>query len=97
MTGQAAICSLPTYRLDANGNRVALASNGGTESYTLDALNRLTNATYPNGDTAAYSYDGNGNCLSQTFNGVTTNYSYDDADNYSLTVRPPMAMTPTVI
>lgn len=67
------------YTLDANGNRVAMASNGGTENYTLDALNRLTNATYPNGDTAAYSYDANGNRLSQTFNGVTTNYSYDDA------------------
>ena len=67
------------YTLDANGNRVAMASNAGTESYTLDALNRLTNATYPNGDTAAYSYDANGNRLSQTFNSVTTNYSYDDA------------------
>jgi RHS repeat-associated protein len=67
------------YTLDANGNRTTMASNAGTESYTLDVLNRLTNATYPNGDTAAYSYDANGNRLSQPFNGVTTNYSYDDA------------------
>jgi RHS repeat-associated protein len=67
------------YTLDANGNRTAMASNGGTETYTLDALNRLTNASYPNGDTAAYSYDANGNRLSQTFNGVSTNYTYDDA------------------
>jgi hypothetical protein len=34
------------YTLDANGNRTAMASNAGTESYTLDALNRLT--TSPN-------------------------------------------------
>jgi len=67
------------YTLDQNGNRVAMASNAGTDSYTLDALNRLTNATYPNGDTAAYSYDANGNRLSQTFNGAVTTYSYDDA------------------
>lgn len=67
------------YTLDANGNRAAMASNAGTESYTLDVLNRLTNVSYPNGDTAAYSYDPNGNRLSQTFNGVATNYSYDNA------------------
>ncbi len=60
-----------------------MASNTGTENYTLDALGapwaQLTNVSYPNGDTAAYSYDANGNRLTQTFNGVTTNYSYDDA------------------
>ena len=67
------------YTLDANGNRTAVTSNSGNESYTLDALNRLTNVSYPNGDAAAYSYDANGNRLTQTFNGVTTNYSYDDA------------------
>ena len=71
------------YTLDPNGNRVAVASNAGSESYTLDLLNRLTNVTYPNGDTAAYSYDANAGArwarLSQTLNGVTTNYSYDDA------------------
>lgn len=67
------------YTFDGNNNRTSATTSSGTESYTLDALNRLTNVSYPNGDTAAYSYDANGNRLTQTFNGVITNYSYDDA------------------
>ncbi len=43
------------YTLDANGNRTAVASAAGTESYTLDVLNRLTGVSYPNGDAAAYT------------------------------------------
>jgi YD repeat-containing protein len=56
------------YTVDPNGNRIAMESNGGLESYTLDALNRLTNVSYPNGDTAAYSYDANSNRLTATAN-----------------------------
>ncbi len=68
-----------SYTLDPNGNRIAVAMPGGTENYTLDALNRLTNVTYANGDSAGYTYDALGNRLSETFNGTTTNYTYDDA------------------
>ncbi len=68
-----------SYTLDPNGNRIAVAMPGGTESYTLDPLNRLTGVTYANGDSAGYSYDALGNQLSETFNGTTTSYSYDDA------------------
>lgn len=69
------------YTLDDAGNRTAVAMAGGTESYTLDAVNRLTNVTYANSDTAAYTYDANGNRLTETINGVQTHaYSYDDAD-----------------
>src|SRR5260370_19259338 len=67
------------YTLDANGNRTAVASAAGTESYTLDVLNRLTGASYPNGDAAAYTYDAAGNRLSSTLNGATTSYTYDSA------------------
>ncbi|MGI8551874.1 MAG: RHS repeat-associated core domain-containing protein, partial [Dehalococcoidia bacterium] len=69
-----------SYTLDAAGNRPAVASEGGSETYTLDAANRLTNATYPQGDTASYSYDGNGNMLTKKVGSTTTTYSYDDAD-----------------
>jgi len=68
-----------SYSYDAAGNRTAVVTPAGTESYTLDALNRLTGVTYPNGDTASYSYDPAGNRLSRTANGVTTSYSYDAA------------------
>ena len=75
------------YTLDQNAGapwaRTAVTSNAGTESYTLDVPGapwaRLTQASYPNGDTVAYSYDANGNRLLQVTNGVTTTYSYDDA------------------
>ncbi|MGI8553119.1 MAG: RHS repeat-associated core domain-containing protein, partial [Dehalococcoidia bacterium] len=69
-----------SYTLDAAGNRTAVASEGGNESYTLDGLNRLTAVTYPQGDTASYSYDASGNRLTKTAGSTTTTYSYDDAD-----------------
>lgn len=67
------------YTLDANGNRTSMTSGAGTESYTLDTLNRITKATYPNGDTVTYTYDSAGNRTSETINGVTANYAYNSA------------------
>jgi RHS repeat-associated protein len=66
-----------SYTLDANGNRASVTSGAGTESYVLDALNRVTSANYPNGDKSTYSYDAAGNRTSQTVNGATTSYTYD--------------------
>ena len=51
------------YTLDANGNRTAVNSNAGNESYTLDELSRLTQVLYGNGESASLSYDANGNRL----------------------------------
>jgi RHS repeat-associated protein/uncharacterized repeat protein (TIGR01451 family) len=67
------------YTLDAAGNRTSVSSAAGTESYTLDPLNRLTQVAYPNGDKVSYTYDAAGNRLTQVVNGVTTNYSYNAA------------------
>ncbi|OGO09483.1 MAG: hypothetical protein A2Y61_07925 [Chloroflexi bacterium RBG_13_60_13] len=69
-----------SYTLDAKGNRTEVTSEGGTETYTLDDLNRITNAVYPNDDTVSYTYDASGNRLTETVNGVTTYYTYDGAD-----------------
>lgn len=68
-----------TYTYDNAGNRTSVVSSAGTESYTLDALNRLTGVTYPNGDVVSYSYDAAGNRLTQTVNGVPRIYTYDAA------------------
>jgi RHS repeat-associated protein/uncharacterized repeat protein (TIGR01451 family) len=68
-----------SYTLDADGNRTAVTSSSGTESYTLDALNRITQASYPNGDKLSFTYDSAGNRTSQIVNGVTTNSGYDTA------------------
>ena len=56
-----------------------LRSNG-TESYTYDALDRLTFAAYPGGGSATYAYDANGNRTSVTSGGSVTNYQVDAAD-----------------
>jgi RHS repeat-associated protein len=51
-----------------------------TINYTYDALNRLTQAAYSDGDTVSYAYDPMGNRTSMTVNGTTTTYTYDAAD-----------------
>ncbi|MGH1506259.1 MAG: RHS repeat-associated core domain-containing protein [Acidimicrobiales bacterium] len=66
------------YTLDANGNRVAVDTVDGTESYTLDALNRLTNATYADGTSEVFGYDAAGNRTSHTDrDGDTVTYNLD--------------------
>jgi len=45
------------YELDANGNRVSMSDDRGTESYAYDNLNRLTQVTYADGEVVTYSYD----------------------------------------
>jgi RHS repeat-associated protein len=67
------------YTYDPTGNRTGVASAAGSESYTFDALDRLTRASYPNGDLAAYGYDAAGNRTSSTFNGATTTATFDAA------------------
>ena len=67
-----------TYSLDGNGNRVGVTSNAGTESYTLDGLNRITSATYPGAQSEAFAYDPAGNRTSHTaIDGTTTGYTVD--------------------
>jgi len=77
-----------SYSLDADGNRTSKTTPAGTESYLLDALNRLTSATPP-GDTATiYSYEAVGNRLTLSHAGGTTSYAHDSADRLT-SVSPP--------
>src|SRR5207248_2272301 len=76
------------YTLDAAGNRTAKQTPAGTESYVQDALNRLTQVTYPDSTTTGYTYDAVGNRASMTTAAGTTSYAYDAADRLTA-VTPP--------
>ena len=69
-----------SYAYDDAGNRISVLTAAGTESYTFDLLNRLTEVDYPNGDVVTYTHDANGNRLTQTVNGTTRTSTYDAAD-----------------
>ena len=67
-----------SYMLDPNGNRTAAMSNAGTETYTLDVLNRLTNVTYPGALSETFVYDAAGNRTSHTkTDGTTVGFTVD--------------------
>jgi len=78
------ILSSFSYTYDSNGNCTSVTTSTGTIQYQYDALNRLSQESYPNGKIINYNYDAVGNCLSRmvTINGnsTTTNYNYDEAD-----------------
>lgn len=67
------------YAYDDVGNRTSVTTGAGTESYTYDDLNRLTQVSYPGGPNVSYTYDAAGNRTSQTRGMTTTNYTYDEA------------------
>ena len=68
-----------TYSLDGNGNRTAVTSTAGSESYTLDGLNRVTDVSYPGGVSEAFTYDPAGNRVEHTnTDGDTIGFTVDD-------------------
>jgi RHS repeat-associated protein len=66
-----------TYTLDQGGNRIQAAENinGSTQTinYTYDALNRLTEESYPTGLSITYAYDLDGNRITETETGGSAN------------------------
>lgn len=67
------------YRLDANGNRVAVTDARGTETYGLDDLNRLTSVRYADGSVESFEYAPGGQRTATIRDGVTTTSTYDQA------------------
>lgn len=65
-----------SYTYDANGNRTSETTNGNTEAFTLDQVNRLTAVSHAGGGNTTFTYDAGGNRLTKTAGGVTTTYSY---------------------
>jgi RHS repeat-associated protein len=77
-TGPAGTIDSFNYTLDGNGNRTAVTSTAGTESYTLDELNRLTDVAYPDARSEAIAYDPASNRTSHTrVDGTTVGYTVD--------------------
>ena len=68
------------YDLDADGNRTALRTLAGVETYGLDAADQPTSVTYPGGQTTTFTYDAAGNRLtSKAGLAAQVAYTYDDA------------------
>ena len=70
-----------------------MTSEGGTETYTLDALNRVTAVSYPNGDNVSYAYDANGNRNVLTLGIKDYANTLGAASNRLLSVAGPSART----
>lgn len=79
------------YTYDANGNRLTQNDASGTATFTYDALNRLTAATYPGPSTTSWTYDPVGNRTLQSAPNGTVVYAYDG--NNRLTTADTTAYT----
>ncbi|MBI3083801.1 MAG: hypothetical protein HYY90_05510 [Candidatus Omnitrophica bacterium] len=69
-----------SYTYDRLGNRLTMTEPSGEHRYTYDALDRLTDAAYPDGASETLTYDAVGNRLSQADPAGTTTYAYDAAN-----------------
>lgn len=69
------------YDHDAVGNRIVMTDTFGVTYYDYDALNRMVEARYPDGEVVSYAFDAANNrtVMTSTIHGVTT-YSYNAAD-----------------
>jgi len=65
---------------DGNGNRLtkALSGGSGSETYTYDALDRLTQVSVSGGQTADFAYDWRGNRVKKTVAGVIKYRYFND-------------------
>lgn len=92
-TGPVGLIDRFDYELDANGNRTGVSGTRGTETYTVDSLDRLVEVTYPNGDTTSYAYNAAGDRTEMVATpdggvGEVTVYNYDDAGQLESVTDP---------
>ncbi|MEZ4614123.1 MAG: DUF6531 domain-containing protein [Caldilineaceae bacterium] len=76
------------YTLDEMGNRTALDSHLGQETYGIDGLNRLTAASYPGGS-ESYQYHPSGD--RQSALGGSENYGYNANGQLDVVNAPMLA------
>jgi len=68
-----------TFAYDGRGNLTQTTAGGDVTAYSLDALDRLTGATLPDGTALAYAYDADGRRVRLSVDGVETNHLWDEA------------------
>ena len=82
-----------SYAYYDNGQLKTVTDSKGITTYVYDGQHRLTQITYPNGDTTAYAYDavGNRTLEANKVNGInlTTSYTFDSATNELTKVTNP--------
>jgi RHS repeat-associated protein len=94
----AATLSSASLTLDNVGNPTAIAADTGAESYTYDALHRITKACYGTctASSITYTYDAVGNRTSEVrAPGGTTTSTYDLNDQLTSTSGPGGTVTST--
>lgn len=72
-----------TYTYDVVGNLDTMSDATGTTDYAYDELNRLTQVTYPNGQTIGYTYNEVGDITGIATPFGTVGYTYDIANRLS--------------
>ncbi|HMC70179.1 MAG TPA: hypothetical protein VKJ07_13575, partial [Mycobacteriales bacterium] len=84
-----------TFSYDNDGNLTQRTDPNGTSAYAHDALNGVTQQTYPGSLTNTYAYDPVGNLTSLTDGGGTVNYAYDSTNLLSSLADPGGSCTST--
>ena len=69
-----------TYSYDNVGNVISMTDTEGVTTYVYGPLYRLTDVSYPDGDTTTYTYDALGNRLTKDYRGMVTKYQYNKAN-----------------
>jgi RHS repeat-associated protein len=77
-----------SYSYDWAGNLSSMTDVTGTTRYTYDALNRLTQITYPAGQSLHYNYDAAGNLNSIVNPFGTIGYAYDAVNRLQALTLP---------
>jgi len=82
-----------SYAFDVDGNRTSRTSGQGATSYSYDALNRLTNESFPGGKANAYGYDAASNMTSFSDAGGLITYGYDPVNMVTSVTEPGSVQT----
>jgi RHS repeat-associated protein len=81
------------YVYDAAGNQKQETDPTGTTTFTWDAKDRLSQATFPGNKIVGYGYDGADNLTSLTDASGTVQYGYDNANRLNSLTDPNNANT----
>jgi RHS repeat-associated protein len=76
------------YTFDGDGNLTKRVDPGGTTSFTIDKLNRVTKESLPGAVSNSYTYDAASNITNFTDSGGKTHYSYNGLNELESMYEP---------